>query len=182
MWTILPCPVLTKIEESVIVRDNILLSSRLWSPPVKVYDLWLLITLSLSSISMGCINHKHKSTGANSVMIIVNLSTIFSSFLSDFISFFHNSVSVSPISFFPWTGRLFLLNKRQKKYKINSLLTWVITKCGVVLLKTAKSPCSPKARLLQRAGPCCHATSCWDTAAASVLQHTLTFVGISGPV
>lgn len=99
MWTILPCPVLTKIEESVIVRDNILLSSRLWSPPVKVYDLWLLITLSLSSISMGCINHKHKSTGANSVMIIVNLSTIFSSFLSDFISFF-TILSVFPPSLF----------------------------------------------------------------------------------
>lgn len=107
-WNILPYPVLTKIEESVIVRDKILLSSRLWSPPARVYDLWLLITLSLSSISLGYINYKHKSTGPNSVMTDVHLSTIISSFLADFISFFSVLCQCFPHSFSPMVRKIIL--------------------------------------------------------------------------
>lgn len=107
-WNIFPCPVWTKILESVIVRDKTLLSSRLWLPLAKVYDLWLLITLSLSSISLGYINHKHKSTEANSVMTGVYLSTIFSSFLPDFISFFAVLCQCFPHSFFPMDRKIIL--------------------------------------------------------------------------
>lgn len=94
------CPLSIKMEEVSKAETKICFHPGR-SPPAKVCDLWLLIILSLSCVSLEYINHLYKSGETSEIMTGINLSLFFSFCFSTFISFFSVLCQSFTHSFFP---------------------------------------------------------------------------------
>lgn len=95
------CPLSIKTEEVSKAETKICFHPGR-SPPAKVYDLWLLIILSLSCVSLEYINHLYKSGETSEIMTGINLSLFFLLASLLLFLFFQFYVSLSPTLFLPW--------------------------------------------------------------------------------